>query len=228
MKILKTTLCFLLVAVAIHATAQSKEDRSLSSFDRLSVGEAITVYLTQGSSESATVEISGADLDDVVTEVSGNRLKIEMEGNRNYRDLEVTVYVTYRSLDELSVSSAADLYTRGPIKASSLEIDVSSAGDAEVEVDVDELIVEVSSSGDLTVSGNANSQKVGVSSAGSYYGYDMTSKSARVNVSSAGSAKVNVAEDIKASASSGGSVRYKGNPDRRDTNSSSGGSVRSS
>ena len=92
---------------------------------------------------------------------------------------------------------------------------------------MDELIVEVSSSGDLTVSGTANSQKVGVSSAGSYYGYEMTSTSARVNVSSAGSAKVNVSEDIRASASSGGSVRYKGNPERRDTNSSSGGSVRS-
>ena len=109
MKIFKTTLCFLLVAATIHATAQSKEDRKLSSFDRLSVGEAITVYLEQGSSESATVEVSGADLDDVVTEVSGSRLKIEMENNRNYRDVEVTVYVTYRNLDELSVSSAADL-----------------------------------------------------------------------------------------------------------------------
>ena len=227
MKVLRQIFYGLLMFAATGVNAQSKEDRNVDSFWKISVGEAITVYLTQGSSEKVTVEAKGVDLDEVITEVSGSRLKIEMEGNRNYRDIDVTVYVTYKTLEALDVNSAADLFTKGPIRSDKLEIDISSAGDAEVEVDVDRLIVGISSAGDLTVNGKANSQKVNVSSAGSYYAYELTSKEAEIDVSSAASAKVSVSEDLRASASSGGSVRYKGNPKKRDTNASSGGSVRS-
>ena len=56
MKVLRPIVYVLLVFAITTANAQSKEDRSLDSFWRISVGEAITVYLTEGSSEKATVE----------------------------------------------------------------------------------------------------------------------------------------------------------------------------
>jgi hypothetical protein len=49
-----------------------------------------------------------------------------------------------------------------------------------------------------------------------------------VEASSAGSVKVSASEELDAHASSGGSIRYRGNPDKSVTNSSSGGSVRKS
>jgi hypothetical protein len=49
-----------------------------------------------------------------------------------------------------------------------------------------------------------------------------------VETSSAGSVKVNVADALVANASSGGSIRYRGNPSKSITNSSSGGSVKKS
>ena len=49
-----------------------------------------------------------------------------------------------------------------------------------------------------------------------------------VEASSAGSAKVHAVKEITAHANSAGTIRFRGNPERSDTNSSSGGSVKKS
>lgn len=216
----------LLLSVTL-AFAQKSETRDLRSFSSISVGEAINVEVVAGSSEKAVVQVDGADLDDVLTEVFGDRLKIRMRQG-NWRNVSVNVVVTYKTLEEIDVSSAADLISKGPIKGDQLEIEVSSAGDVEVEVDVDELEVRVSSAGDLTVEGRAREQYVKVSSSGDYDGYDLETEVAEVDASSAGDARVFVTKELEADASSSGSVYYRGNPTKVYADSSSGGRVRKS
>jgi hypothetical protein len=219
-------LLVVLVILGYQAFGQSDEIRKLSSFSELSASEGITVYMEKGSKEEARVEVSGADLDDVVTDVIGSTLKIEMRGNKNYRNPNVTVYVTYKSVDEIDASSAASVDFKSVIKEESLEIDVSSAARVRAEISVEELDVDISSSGDVELSGMATSQQVDLSSAGRYDGSDLVSEYADVEVSSAGNAKVNVTQKIRAEASSGGSIYYSGNPEKVYADSSSGGKVR--
>ena len=81
----------LLVVSAMSAIAQNTETRELSSFTELSVGEAINVILVPGSKNEAVIKARNIDLDDVETNVSGGRLKIELNGTRhNNIDVEVT------------------------------------------------------------------------------------------------------------------------------------------
>lgn len=207
------------------ACGQDRETRNLSSFTGISVGEAIHVYLEKGTTEKAIVEVRGTDPENVLTEVKGGHLKVHME-NGNWRHVDATVYVTYRELDEIGISSAAKLEAEEPIKANSMEIDVSSAASGEISLDVGDLEIDISSAGSLTLSGNANSMEIDISSAGTLKAYDLVCNDAEVDVSSAGTAMVNVTSMIEAGASSGGSIRYKGNPDKVHVNSSSGGSVK--
>jgi len=223
----KTILSIGLAFIFLSACSQSKETRNLSSFSSISVGEAIEVYLEKGNSEKAVVEVRGTDLDDVITKVSGDHLKIKMEDG-NWRNVDVTVWVTYRELDGIGISSAAKLYAKEPVKSESMEIDVSSAAKGEIALNVNDLEIDISSAADLTLYGVANSMEVDISSAGSLRAYELECKDVEVDVSSAGSAKVNVTEKIDAGASSGGSIRYKGNPEKVNANSSSGGSVKKS
>jgi len=210
--------------------SQNRETREISSFDEIEVSEAISVEIKKGNSPQVIVEIRGsADLDDVITEVRGSTLEIEMKDRMGgYRNVDVYVYVTYTELSEIEVNSAANLYSEGVIAAKSLEIKVSSAGDAKVEVEVDELEVNVSSAGDLEVSGSADRQFVRVSSSGDYDAYDLKSRTAEVDASSSGDAKIYVNETLEADASSAGSVYYQGNPEKVIADSSSGGKVRKS
>ena len=247
--ILITVLGFIVAA----ATFAQEETRNLSSFSEVSAHEGINVYLSEGNDEKARVVINGGnvELDDVLTDVSGDRLKIHLEDRRgwNNRNVDVDVYVTYKSLSALKASSAASIDARDVIEANGdfdvdvssagdirakitgideLEVEASSAGDVELEVEADEIDASVSSSGGIEISGIARMQDVEASSSGDYEGYDLKSTEAEASASSGGSIEVNVSEKIRARASSGGSVRYEGNPTYVNADSSSGGRVKKS
>jgi len=251
---MKKSLFITLLGMAVAAaTFAQTETRSLSSFSRISAHEGINVYLKSGSDESAKVTINGGnvELDDVLTEVSGDRLKIHLEDRRgwNTRNVDVDVYVTYRNLEGLKASSAASIEAEDVIEANGdfdvdvssagdivakivgideLEVEASSAGDVDLEVDADEIEASVSSAGGIEISGIAKYIDVEASSSGDYEGYDLKSEEAEASASSGGSIEVNASEKLRARASSGGSVRYEGNPSYVNVDSSSGGSVKKS
>ena len=221
-----------LVAVALIASlwacGQRSETRSLRSFTEVSVAEAIDMELVKGSQEEIIVEVSGGDLDDVITEVSGDRLRVHMRDGIRRRNIDVKVTLTFVEIDEIDVSSAADLYSRDVIEGRSLDIEVSSAADADLKVRVEELEVRVSSAGDLEIEGTATRQYVKVSISGDYDAYDLESEEAEVDVSSSGDARITVTKSLDADASSSGTVTYRGDPERVYADSSSSGKVRKS
>jgi len=217
------TLSFILAA----AWGQDSEVRSVGSFTGIKAAEAIDVYLKKGDKESVRVEVSGTDISNVLTEVSGSYLKIHMRDGR-YRNRNVKVYVTYVSLNKLHVSSAANVFSDGTIKAKTMDISASSAGSAELSIDAESVSIDASSAGDIVLEGRAVNIEVEVSSAGEIDAYGLESENGNASASSAGSAKISVSKELTAQASSGGSIRYRGSPAKTNTSSSSGGSVKKS
>ena len=223
MKKIILTLSGIFLVLVVYA--QSRETRNLGSFNEISVSEAIKVELVKGSSEKAEIEVSGTDAENVLTEVSGDRLKVHM-ADGNWRNVNAFVRVTYRNLEEIDVSSAGSVTTESSITSSRMEMDVSSAGKADLIFDVGQMEVDISSAAQLNAKGEADVIEVDVSSAGSMDAYDLECRSADLSASSAGHIKITVNEALDARASSGGSIRYKGNPDKEHVSSSSGGSIR--
>lgn len=214
-----------LLAVSSMAFAQNGTTRKLDKFTSISVSEGIEVNLIQGSSHQAKITARNIDLDEILTEVSGSTLKVHLDGN-NHNNVNVSIDVTFVSLVSVKASSAADVNSNSVIEADEFKIKASSAADVNLKLKVKSLDVEASSAADVEVSGFANSQTVDISSASDYKAFDLKSKTADVSASSAADAKVNVSENLDASASSGGSVKYKGNPEKLREHSSSGGDVR--
>lgn len=212
--------------IAISSYGQKKQERKLSDFDAVTVSSAINLYLKQGSETKAVVEVDGIDLERVLTEVSGGKLRISLRKNNTYRSTHVKVYLTYKHLEYISASSAADVYSESVIKTDDLEINASSAASMELDIDVKDLEMAVSSAGDIELKGRAIDISGTASSAGDIDAFDLVCKTADVRASSAGGIRINVTGEIEARASSGGSVKYKGNPSTSNTDSSSGGSVR--
>ena len=218
---------FGLLLLSISAFSQDREERSLSSFDRLRVSEGIKVELKKGSSEKAVVEVRGLDLEDVQTEVRGGTLTIYLQRDR-YRNIDVSVQVTYREINSINISSAASVRSLDPIESDALFISASSAGSADLEVKAIELELEASSAGTMDITGTAKEVEVSASSAGSIDAYDLEAEEVLAKANSAGSVKVYATKLIDAKANSGGSIRYRGNPTKEYTSSNSGGSVRKS
>jgi len=223
----KLVLIVFLVGSLLDVVAQKSEVRNVGSFSGIKAAEAVDVYLKKGASTSVRVEVDGVDLSDVLTEISGDYLKIHMRSG-NYRKTNVKAYVTYVALSKISASSAANVFSDGTINAKSLDISASSAATIELSIEAGDVLADVSSAGDIVLEGKAKSLDAEASSAGDIDAYGLESEVVRARASSAGSVKVNALKELDARASSGGDVRYRGNPMKTNTDSSSGGSVKKS
>jgi hypothetical protein len=225
---MKKSLIIALVLMNVAVFAQETVSRNLSPFTGVKAAEGIDVYLKKGDKESAKLEVTGTDPDNVITEISGSYLKVHMRDG-NYRGkIQVKVYVTYVNVNKLSASSAGSIFTDGTITAKSMEIGVSSAGTIEIAVDASDIEVSASSAGDVELSGKTKTLRADASSAGEVDAYDLEAEDVQAEASSGGAIKLSVSQRLEASASSAGSIRYRGNPDKNNTSSSSGGSVKKS
>lgn len=206
------------------------ETRSLKSFDELSVATGIEAIIEKGSENKIMIDAEGVELDRIKTEVSGDRLTVKIENKWKIgwtSKRKVKVYITYtETLNDIETSSGASLYSENILNGGNLDLDASSGSKIEVEVDADNLTAEVSSGATIDVAGRADTFS-GESSSGSSLGsYDLNVNKAKLDASSGSSIKVTVKNNLTANASSGASVKYKGNPSNTDIDKSSGGSVR--
>jgi hypothetical protein len=224
---MKKFLIVFLACLSSAVFAQETETRNLASFTGVKVSEGISVYLKKGDKESARIEVTGTSPSNVITEVSGTYLKVHMRDG-NYRNVNAKVYVTYVSVEKLYASSAGNLYASETLKGNNMEINASSAGTIEAVVDAGRLEASASSAGDVELKGKARTVLLDASSAGEVDAYDLEANDAEVEASSGGAVKISVKSGLDAKASSGGSIRYRGNPDKSNTTSSSGGSVKKS
>ncbi|HCW07647.1 MAG TPA: hypothetical protein DGG95_09830 [Cytophagales bacterium] len=226
---MKKIILGLFILISVNVLAQNSETRSLNSFRAVKVSQSIDVYLKKGDKESAKVVVSGGDLSKVATEVEGSTLHISMKNSHGFfNNIDVKVYVTYVSIEKITASSASSVFSDGVIKANDLDVGVSSAANVEISIDAASVMVDVSSAGEAVLEGKATKSEVEVSSGGEVDAYRLESESVVARVSSGGEAKVSVSKDLEAHASSGGDLRYRGNPTRTNTHSSSGGSVKKS
>ena len=224
---MKKFLIVFLACISSAVFAQQTETRSLGSFTAVRVSEGVSVILKKGDKESAKVEVTGGSASAVLTEISGNYLKVHMsEGN--HRNLNAKVYVTYVSLQKLFASTAGSIYASEVIKTDNMEIDASTAGTIEVMVDAGRLEAGASSAGEIEAKGQAKIVVASSSTAGEVNANDLQADEAELEASTGGSIKISVKSKIEARASSGGTIRYRGNPDKSNTTSSSGGSVKKS
>lgn len=235
----------LVLFVGLLVNAQKRETRSLSSFSEISVHEAVDVFIIYGDKEEARIESFGIELKEVLTEVTGGELKIHLEGNR-HRNINVTVWVTYKFLSAISVSSASSLTGKEEVNAhGDFKIRVSSAGDLRLDLIADDIDVEVSSAGNLELTASGDELDIKVSSAGDAK-LEVDVSSIDGGVSSAGDVKIKgtvknqeitvsssgsyggydlTSEEVDVRASSGGSAKFNVSA-RLDARASSGGYVR--
>lgn len=200
------------------------QKREVSIFTGVKVGSGIDVFLTQGETQSVEVEADENLQEWIRTEVEGSVLHIYTEKVIRLAKTK-RVNITVKTIDKIDISSAGDVTGLSKFKTDNLDIDMSSAGDLDFEVEANEIKLSISSAGDVNLKGKANKLNADLSSAGDLDAYDLEVKEGDISVSSAGSARVFVTEEASFRCSSAGNISYKGEPRIREINTSSAGSV---
>jgi hypothetical protein len=200
------------------------DEREIENFTELKVSSGIDVIIRQGKEISLELEADDNLHEAIITRVVDNTLKIYTDKNIR-RARSKKVYLVYTDLNSIRISSAGDVKGENTLEADHLDIDLSSAGDLDLDIEAEKVTCDISSSGDARLSGKADMLVASLSSAGDLYAYDLRTRKADVSCSSAGDARVYASEEFNLRSSSAGSIYYKGDGQVINSRTSSAGSI---
>ena len=143
----------LLGACTNQATAQDKQDRQLSSFDRVVVSNAIILQISPGEKQLVTVKATSADQDKIITEVVNHTLVIRRDNTRKreFKGGTVTVYVTLKSLNGLEANSASKIIGKAPFRTTDFSLTVHEASNVDLDLTAQTVLVDMSGASRATL-----------------------------------------------------------------------------
>ena len=217
---------FCLLSISIQGISQQ---RDLEKFTKLDVSGSYEITLVKSDTHYAVIDMVRGDIEDCIIEVSGSTLKLKYKqglwkGNKN----KARVSVHYVDLDAIDLSAGSTLKTDGPVNTKSMDLDVSSGASMKMELEANVLSVDLSSGSRAQVWGVADTHKVDISSGASYNSDRLECNKVLVDASSGSVASVWAKKEIIAEATSGASIKYKGNPEKTniDVGRYSGGNIK--
>jgi hypothetical protein len=234
----KLVLSFLFVAMTGLALLAQKtvndpnvEKRTVGSFHGIDVGTGIELSLSEGNSEEVAVSANSAEhRDKIVTKVENGILKIHYENklnaaNRKNETKGLRAYVSFKTLDKLYASTGAEVEITGVIKSASLDMKANTGAEINGKVDVGTLTLDQNTGSKVNLTGKADKLEVEGSTGSRFMGEDMITSTSEVKVSTGARVTVNADKELQVRASTGGTVKYKGNAGIREIKTGTGGNV---
>ena len=188
------------------------QDHSVSTFKNVEVSGAIDLYVSQGDIKPVKIETDENLQQYILVIQEGDRIIIETkEGFNLHPSRKTKVYVTAPVYNTIDVSGASNIIGQSKIiNTENLSLQVTGAGDINMEVNAPAIHAEVSGAGVVNLKGETKTFDIGLSGAGKVHCYELLSENTKVDISGAGEAAVYASVKLDAQVSGAGSVSYKG------------------
>ena len=201
-------------------------DRNVSEdFVEVRGSAGLDVFLTQGNENKIVVEADENLHQYIETDIENGKLHITTSENIGSSKAK-KIYVTFKQLNNIEASSGADVVGNSVIKNQNLSLKSSSGANLEVEIFAQNLTAKTSSGSDIKVSGKATSLNADASSGSELDAKRLLVLNCLAEASSGAEVTVNVRETLETKVSSGGEIKYLGNPISVNSNKSHSGSVK--
>jgi hypothetical protein len=224
---------FILILAFASAVASGQsgqqETRNLKGFSEVSFGVPGNLEIKFGPEFSVVLEGQRSDINEVETEINGDKLIIRQERWGFDFGENVDVYITMPELTALGVSGSGKARISDNIKeADNLTLSVSGSGRLIASgIIADNMHCSISGSGNIVIesSGSADKGLISISGSGSYSGEGFEVDNLQVNVSGSGNCLCKAGDSLKATVSGSGNITYVGDP-KIDARISGSGHVR--
>ncbi|MBC8507766.1 MAG: DUF2807 domain-containing protein [Chloroflexi bacterium] len=199
------------------------ETRQVNNFDSIDLSGVGEVIITQGGSESLSIETDDNVMKHLKIVVENGTLKLGFEeGFQSITPTRLVFSVGVDDLTGLTVSGSGDIKADA-LKTDRLDVTVSGSGSVQVaDLSVSKVTVDISGSGKVNLGGDAADQVVTISGTGEYLAGDVCSTSVEIDVSGSGDATVCASESLDTNISGSGLVSYYGKPSVNSSGSGSG------
>ncbi len=219
---LKLLILFLGCTAFLQAQDRTK---NLGDFTEIKVFNGLSVDIEK--SDQAKIEISGEKTDDVAVKNVNGKLKLSLKFPDNFNPDKVKIKVFYnQDLTILDANEGSAIFSDETIDQVNLTLKTQEGAYIRVPVDVKYLTIKTVTGAGIKVRGTATNQEVEVTTGGVYEGYDLVTESADVVSASGGKAEINVTSLLDAKVRFGGSIHYKGNPEKVNSKKVMGGTIK--
>ena len=133
--------------------------------------------------------------------------------------------ITYQQLRGLKTSAGAKANASIPVTGDRLELKASSGGQMELAVEVNALKASASEGAVIDIGGTTQTMEVSASTGGQFYGFELESERAYAKANTGGEIELHATQHLEANTNTGGSVEYKGEPEKKYTKSILGGDI---
>jgi len=134
--------------------------------------------------------------------------------------------VSFRDVSSITSTSGSNIYSTNTITVNNLELKSTSGSNMTLDVNTTIINSKSTSGSNLRLSGNTSQIAVEATSGSNVKAGDLNSDSSEVKATSGANITINTSKKLVAKASSGGHVKYYGNPENVEKNDNVSGSIR--
>ncbi len=204
------------------------QNRNVSNYDEVALQGSMDVQLVAGREGEITVEAESNLLEHIVTEVTGDRLKISVEEGINLspsRNHDIIITVPFETLSKVSLTGSGDIQGIDRIKSRNFDVRVTGSGDISLDLFSETVEGGITGSGDITLKGKTTNFKCSVTGSGDFMAYGLKAENVRAQVSGSGDIELSASNELKARVTGSGDITYNGDPKNQDFKTSGSGSV---
>ena len=186
---------------------QHHKTYELKDFKNIEVGSAIRIMVKKGANYSVEVYAQREeDLKDLVVKTKGNTLSAEYDDSFiNNRD-HINMIVTLPEIEDLYFSGASKAKVIGFDNENKVDISLSGASKAAVDIETRELVINLSGASKLEARGKADYLHVEANGASKFEGKRLEVKKAKVSASGASKANLGKVDDLDSDTSGGSKI----------------------
>ncbi len=187
-------------------------DHAVTAFKNVQVSGNIDLYVSQGATKPVTLEADENLLQYIDVEQQGDQVTIKIrDGFRLRPSGNIKAYVTSTLYNNIDVSGASNIKSQAKIaNAEKMSLQVSGAGNIDMDITAPAIAVQVSGAGDVNLKGETKTFDLNLSGAGNAHCFDLLSENTKIGISGFGNADVYASEKLDAQVSGAGDVLYKG------------------
>ena len=202
------------------------EDRNISNtFNAIKISQGLELQITQSKAVALRVEADENLQDLIMTKVENNVLSIYSTENIR-RAASKKIILSLVDLSSIKATSGSDVSSTNTINSTNLDVSATSGALITLDVETKKLDCNSTSGSLITITGKTQNLVASATSGSNIDAKNLNTEISNVKSTSGANISVNTSKELTARATSGGVIKYFGNPEKVDKSDSSAGSIK--
>ncbi len=228
MKYLLSTLFLLFALISFGQTF----NKDLKPFTELKITRGIQATLVKSDAKELSFEVKGVNKSDIIIEQDYDRLYIKVKSKALWETMQefswwVKVTIPYQTLESIDVSTGARVESDGVLEVNDLLIKNKVGAEVDLEVKVAKLALDTSMGSVTRLEGLAKEVTIDANMGAIVKAFNLKSKYSTVESNMGAVVSVTCDFEFDGSASMGGEIKVKGDPEKSFESETMGGYIQS-